>query len=941
MSYMSIWKTRPHCLVDNRFSSDTKLTWAGPISTTLYGDALQQLCRRTEYSKQRLHNHMGYLDPCLDQGPDFWHDNKKRSSAYNVTTPDKSKVSWHEPNVMFSSVQSLSTAADTESIASSLCGGASNFCYLCSTMEEHERNHLHSCPRKASMRMLRARIEYIAPKPKVKRKILEPALVTDVSYKVVVWTGDMAEAGTNATVSIAIKGTKDYLPDIKLNKGQKAKTFCFVQGSKETFFVKGPELGELEYLTVEHDGLQKRHSWYLEKVEVTNLKTDRTWVFVCKNWLSLHKGDYRKKRDLEAQEKERKLRGGIREYDVTVVTGKKRFAGTDAKVYLTIYGTEGSTNKIRLDATNEDPFERGKTDKFNIKVRDVGEIKKIKIEHDGSGLAPGWHLDRVIIQDPKNPKNIYYFLYGGWLSRDAGDGRLWREIKAKRKLPKEVTRGITVKYIVTVKTGDVRFGGTDASVFIQFTGSKGTTKRLKLDDYQNNFERGKTDRFELEAPTVGPLQSIILGHDNFGPGAGWFVEEVSVRKYLTREEAIEKLKQAKKKAKVKSRRHSRLDSDEEEDWIDVDRDVLPRYEDYNITCQCWIAKDEEEGLTFKEFPVKGSDSDVHDGTKCKYEVTVHTGDVVFAGTDANVFIQFVGTNGTSPKHVMDNDANNFERNMTETFTFLDRNVGDLKSIVIGHDNTGAGPGWYLEDVTVKKYLTEEEVLERLNQLKKLSGAKKSKVKDVFDKDGHLLQVPVCDEYYFTHQNWLQDEIISRELEFQRRETIYREKGRQKSDTRKFSTGSSASSDLGNPVRYLVYVTTSDVPLAATDANVFIQFVGLKGRTDKIPLKDGTNNFKRGKTDIFEIEAPNVGRLEKIVIGHDNSGIGAGWHLNNVQVKKYLSPEETTERLQDLKRDRRASVGRVSQTEEYEFKCDRWLAKDQDDGSIVRELIAER
>ena len=49
---------------------------------------------------------------------------------------------------------------------------------------------------------------------------------------------------------------------------------------------------------------------------------------------------------------------------------------------------------------------------------------------------------------------------------------------------------------------------------------------------------------------------------------------------------------------------------------------------------------------------------------------------MFAGTDANVFIQFVGANGTSPKHVMDNDSNNFERNMKETFTVLSINISE-------------------------------------------------------------------------------------------------------------------------------------------------------------------------------------------------------------------------------------------------------------------------
>ena len=57
------------------------------------------------------------------------------------------------------------------------------------------------------------------------------------------------------------------------------------------------------------------------------------------------------------------------------------------------------------------------------------------------------------------------------------------------------------------------------------------------------------------------------------------------------------------------------------------------------------------------------------------------------------------------------------------------------------------------------------------------------------------------------------------------------------------------------------------------------------------------------------------------------------------MKKYLSTAETTEKLQDLKRDRRASAGRVSQAEDYEFECNQWLSDDQQHGSVV-ELVAK-
>lgn len=67
---------------------------------------------------------------------------------------------------------------------------------------------------------------------------------------------------------------------------------------------------------------------------------------------------------------------------------------------------------------------------------------------------------------------------------------------------------------------------------------------------------------------------------------------------------------------------------------------------------------------------------------------------------------------------------------------------------------------------------------------------------------------------------------------------------------------------------------------------------------------------------------NVGDvIEKIRIGHDNKGMTPGWHLDKVEVRR-------------LKED-----GETSTT--YTFPCKRWLAKDEDDGSVVRELVPHK
>ena len=69
-----------------------------------------------------------------------------------------------------------------------------------------------------------------------------------------------------------------------------------------------------------------------------------------------------------------------------------------------------------------------------------------------------------------------------------------------------------------------------------------------------------------------------------------------------------------------------------------------------------------------------------------------------------------------------------------------------------------------------------------------------------------------------------------------------------------------------------------------------------------------------REDEFTIECPGVGEINKILIGHDNKGLGSAWFLDTVTIE-------------DLNTKR-----------SYEFPCNRWLAKDEDDGQISRFLL---
>lgn len=85
------------------------------------------------------------------------------------------------------------------------------------------------------------------------------------------------------------------------------------------------------------------------------------------------------------------------DYCVVIRTGDKQKAGTNAKVYITLIGTQCRTPEIRLDHPNYNDFERNHRDEFNIGTNDVGELTQIRIRHDNTGKGPGWYLDSILV----------------------------------------------------------------------------------------------------------------------------------------------------------------------------------------------------------------------------------------------------------------------------------------------------------------------------------------------------------------------------------------------------------------------------------------------------------------------------------------------------------------------------------------------------------------
>ena len=84
-------------------------------------------------------------------------------------------------------------------------------------------------------------------------------------------------------------------------------------------------------------------------------------------------------------------------WTIFVHTSNNADASTDANVFIQVFGTSGSTGRVELTKqfNSKALFENGNCDRFDLKLNKIGRPLRIKIGHDGSGILPSWHLDKV------------------------------------------------------------------------------------------------------------------------------------------------------------------------------------------------------------------------------------------------------------------------------------------------------------------------------------------------------------------------------------------------------------------------------------------------------------------------------------------------------------------------------------------------------------------
>lgn len=67
------------------------------------------------------------------------------------------------------------------------------------------------------------------------------------------------------------------------------------------------------------------------------------------------------------------------------------------------------------------------------------------------------------------------------------------------------------------------------------------------------------------------------------------------------------------------------------------------------------------------------------------------------------------------------------------------------------------------------------------------------------------------------------------------------------------------------INYEISVVTGDVTFAGTNARVFIQIYGDKGKTEVINIESRSDNFERNTTDIFKVPKLFSGLSMEIIL----------------------------------------------------------------------------
>ena len=120
------------------------------------------------------------------------------------------------------------------------------------------------------------------------------------------------------------------------------------------------------------------------------------------------------------------------QYTVRISTADIRWAGTNARVYITLHGDKGSTGEQYLDRPGND-FKRDSERDYSFESIDIGTPELIRLRHDNTGAGgAAWYVEWAKVRKAKKNQEWLFPCYS-WLDAD-GEG-ISREFTVEGGIP--------------------------------------------------------------------------------------------------------------------------------------------------------------------------------------------------------------------------------------------------------------------------------------------------------------------------------------------------------------------------------------------------------------------------------------------------------------------------------------------------------------------------
>lgn len=234
------------------------------------------------------------------------------------------------------------------------------------------------------------------------------------------------------------------------------------------------------------------------------------------------------------------------DYTIEVLTGDVGDAGTNANVFVALYGAEDENGRreasgdMSLSSESEtskaaDPFEQGQKNAFLVKGQwSLDDVEHMILRHDNRPDKPGWYVQGVKVTNNAT-KDEWVFVPDQWLADDEGpDHRTWGRFEPVDPYPAGVLlkgdptcSGLTAASdnIVILEDGLTEFyftaceKGKTTQVFYSSgvalgswsTGGSGRIAfpYLRKDEWGVKCETGKITKPESFRVTVGDEETLV------------------------------------------------------------------------------------------------------------------------------------------------------------------------------------------------------------------------------------------------------------------------------------------------------------------------------------------------------------------------------------------------------------------------------------------------